>query len=428
MSNFNAQSRRALRPLLVFLVALCSTALPILCQTPDLKKLPLAFERNQGQAAGSIDFVARGAGYRVALERGNARIYLRRDKYKTPVMVNLRVVGSLNPHAAAAQQLPGKVNYFLGRDSSRWRTDIPTFKRIEYPRVYNGIDLAYYGNQGRLEYDFIVSPGADPAAIRLAADGAHKIRVEESGDLVIEAGAGDVRFARPVAYQQIAGARHPVESGYTLSTGNQVGFAIGSYDSHYPLVIDPSLVYSTYFGGSTDDYPYGIAIGPNGNAFVTGYTTDLDFPTVNPEQPFYVGASAIFVLKMSANGSSLDYATYLAGSSGQDSVHAIAVDNLGSAYVTGTAVSSDFPVKKALYPTLNGPQDAFITKFNPSGDALVYSTYLGGSSYDYGYGVAVDSSQNVYVAGSTGSSDFPVTAGAYRAAYGTNSCSFVTKI
>jgi hypothetical protein len=393
----------------------------------SLHNLPLAFEKNSGQAPAATDFLARGPGYGVSLSRGNAHISLRRGETTAPAAIDLRLVGArkdLKP--AGRQTLPGKVNYFIGNDPSRWRTNIPAFARVEYSGVYPGVDLAYYGRQGRLEYDFIVAPGADPAAIRIALQGAQRLRIGSGGSLVLETGGPPIRFRKPVTYQEIAGERRLVESRYKLAASNQVGFSLGSYDARYPLVIDPSLVYSTYLGGSGFDYGTAIAVSSSGNAYVAGYTSSLDFPTGNAEQPFFTGSSAIFVAKLAANGASLVYATYLGGSV-YNYPYSITVDSTGAAYVTGLTEASDFPVVNALYPSLNGGEDAFVSKFSPAGDALVYSTYLGGSGADYALGIAVDSGHNAYIAGSTQSSDFPVTSGAYQTASG-GSCSFVTKL
>jgi hypothetical protein len=401
----------------------------------NFQKLPLAFEKNQGQTAPAAEFVARGGRYTVALSQGDAHVTLRRGKDSAPATVDLRLVGGRrSPKGAGRQALPGKVNYLIGNDPSRWRTDVPTFGRVEYADVYRGIDLAYYGNQGRLEYDFIVAPGADPAVIRLAADGARKVQVDAHGDLVLDTENGEVRFRRPVSYQQIAGERRTVESDYTIAGAHEVRFAVGAYDARYPMVIDPSLVYSTYLGGSGAESGAAIAVGPAGNAFVTGQSYSMDFPLVNAEQSSYGGDGAIFVSKLSVDGSSLVYSTYFGGLY-QDTVHAIAVDSDENAYIVGSTMSPDFPLKNPLYPTLNfGDTDAFITKFSQAGNALVYSTYLGGSGGDYGYevavgyGVAVDASHSAYVAGTTASTDFPTTAGAYQTACNAAPCSFVTKV
>ena len=394
-----------------------------------LNKVPLAFEKNQGQTLQSVEFLARGAGYSVFLSRGNARVALRHDKSAAPVAVDLRLLGaSRNPKVATRVALPGHVNYFLGNDPARWRTDVPTFGRVEYSSVYRGIDLAYYGNQGRLEYDFIVAPGAHPDAIRLTVDGARNVHVSDGGDLVLETEGGPVAFRKPVTYQEIAGVRRPVESRYVLAGAREVRFAVGAYDSRHPMVIDPSLVYSTYLGDASGGSGpnTAIAVDSSGNAYVTGTVSLPDYPLVNAEQSFYTGNSAIFVSKLAPDGSSLIYSTYLGGS-GLDNSRAIAVDSTGSAYVAGQTQSTDFPVQNAIYSTLKGSQDAFVTKFSASGSALVYSTYLGGSGTDSAYGVAVDTIFDVYLAGQTNSPDFPVTSKAYQAS-ANGSCSFVTKL
>lgn len=413
--------------LLTFILAplVLQSATPLI--TENLHKLPLAFEKNLGQAPAQTEFLARGPGYGVALSHGDARISLRSGKAANPAAIDLHLAGARQGRNATGRQaLAGKVNYFIGNDPSRWRTHIATFGRIEYSGVYPGVDLAYYGRQGVLEYDFIVAPGAEPSAIRIALKGAHGVRIDSRGSLVLETGGAPISFRKPVAYQEIAGTRRTVESRYKLAGSNQVAFGLGAYDRRYPLIIDPSLDYSTYLGGSGFDYGTAIAVSANGNAFVTGYTSSMDFPTYNAEQTFFTGSSAMFVAKVAANGASLVYATYLGGSF-YNYPYSIAVDSTGAAYVTGLTESPDFPVVNALYPTLNGSEDAFVTKFDPAGDTLAYSTYLGGSGADYALGIAVDSSNNAYVTGTTQSSDFPVTNGAYQTAQG-GSCAFVTKL
>jgi photosystem II stability/assembly factor-like uncharacterized protein len=390
----------------------------------NLSNLPLAFEENRGQAPQSVDFLARGQGYTVALSHGDARISMRRKE--AAAAVDLHLLGARAPSLPVSRKpLPGKVNYYFGNDPARWRADIPTFERVEYRRVYPGIDLAYYGNQRRLEYDFIVAPGADPSSIRLAVDGARKLSLTGTGSLLIDTENGAVEFRKPATYQEIGGRRRAVESQYILEGANQVRFALGKYDPRQSLVIDPTLIYSTYLGGSTLDYGIAIAIGPGGNAFVTGYTQSLDFPTVNPEQSFYAGSSAIFVSKLAVSGSSLLYSTYFGGSN-NDHATSIAVDSSNNAYIVGSTSSTDFPVKNPLYPTLAGSLDGFVTKLSAAGNALVYSTYLGGAD-DSAAGVAVDAGHNVYIAGYTSSPSYPVTPGAYLTSC--NACTgFVTKL
>lgn len=393
----------------------------------NLSKLPLAFEQNRGQAPPSIDYLARGQGYGVFLSRGNAHISLLRGESAGAAGIDLRLIGARpDPLKNESKPLPGKVNYFMGNDPARWRVDIPTFERIEYRGVYRGIDLAYYGNQGRLEYDFIVAPGARLNAVRMAVEGASKLSIASDGALVIETGGGRVEFRKPHAYQEAGGKRRTVESHYALDSAGRMRFEVAAYDHHRPLIIDPSLAYSTFLGGSYDDNGVAIAVGPKGNAFVTGYTSSLDFPAASPEQAFFTGYSSIFISKLSNGGSSLVYSTYLAGSS-YDYAYAIAVDSSDNAYVAGETSSTDFPTKNPLYAALNGPEDGFLIKLNSAGNALVFSTYLGGSSNDYATGVALDATNSVYVSGFTASSDFPATPGAYQPSC-SNCSAFVTKL
>jgi hypothetical protein len=365
----------------------------------------------------------------------------------------LRVVlEGANPRAVVAgqEELPGKANYFIGNDPKKWRSNVPTYARVKYRDVYPGIALVYYGNQGgQLEYDFVVAPGADPSCILLAVDdrrqvgskqkvvGSSQSKIDSNGDLVVYRDANDeVRFHKPVAYQeresegrsQEAGAKDPeegavnnrkspitnrqsVEARFVLSASNQVRFAVSPYNHTRPLVIDPVLSYSTYLGGSANDQAYGIAIDSSGNAYVTGYTYSPDFPTVNPLQASDkitppTANPTVFVAKVNSTGSALVYSTYLGGSL-WDEGHGIAVDSSGNAYVTGLAASADFPTVNPFQAVSHANITAFVAKLNATGSALVYSTYLGGSGHDEAYGIAVDSFGSAYVTGETFSADFP---------------------
>ena len=320
------------------------------------------------------------------------------------------------------KELLGRVNYFIGNDPGKWRTNVPVYARVDYQEVYPGVDLMYYGNQRRLEYDFIVAPGADPGAIRLELDGAEELELGRRGDLIVRVTGGEVRLNKPLVYQEVEGARHEVSGAYQLRGGNQIGFEIGPYDPSRPLVIDPILVYSTYLGGSFGEAGAGIAVDSSGNAYVAGSTDSVDFPTVNP---LATGAanSDVFVAKFDATGA-LVYSTYLGGSD-SEGASSIAVDSSGSAYVTGMAKSTDFPTANPLLPALgrgsnDDDPDAFVTKLNADGSALVYSTYLGGGHRDEGFGIAVDASGNAYITGFTRSTDFPTTPGAFDRSCGTD--------
>ncbi len=424
-------------------------------------KLPLSFEANRGQLDPSVSFQSHGLGYSLSLSAGDAVLALRtsgtklaEQKRLVPEMRggNIRQpVGSrqsvirmkfsgANPKSEALglDRLPGIVNYFIGNDPAKWRTNIPTYQKIEYKNIYAGVDLVYYGNEGQLEYDLIVAPGADPTQIALAFEGTNHIEVDEHRDLRISVptppmsplAAATIRMHKPVVYQlDDYGRKHLLEGGYVirsaqasirgsankigLHTGEvvlgekrttEVAFQVASYDANRPLIIDPVLSWATYLGGRNEDYGFGIAVDQNGNAYVTGHT-DTGFPS---------GAGqfgSAFVTRINAAGTAVLYTTYLGGSGLEDGL-GIAVDQAGNAYVTGDTSSEDFPVTPgSIQTTGGGPGDGFITKLNANGTALLYSTYLGGSGVDEASAIAVDHGGNAYVTGSsaTPGSGFPGT-------------------
>ena len=288
----------------------------------------------------------------------------------------------------------------------------------------------FYGHQGRLEYDFDIAPGADSSRIGLSVRGARRVWVDSSGALVLDTLAGRLRELAPRAYQVIGGRRVTVASRYVLGAGDVVRVVVGGYDHARMLVIDPALDYSTFLGGSSGDIGYGVAVDSSGAAYVTGVMSSSDFPTsAGAYQTTLNGTQDAFVSKLAADGTSLDYSTYLGGSGSFDYGQAIAVDSSGAAYVTGYTQSGDFPTSAGAYQTtLNGVQDAFVSKLAADGTSLAYSTYLGGSSYDRGYGIAVDSSGAAYVTGFTLSGDFPTSAGAYQTTLNGSVNAFVSKL
>ena len=230
-------------------------------------------------------------------------------------------------------------NYFIGNDPDKWYSDIPSYGRVQSRDVYPGIDLVYYGNQRQLEYDFVVAPGADPAAISLDFEGADKLSLDAQGNLILRITGGEVILNTPIIYQEIDGVKQPILGSYLLRSQDEVGFLVTAYDASLPLVIDPVLVYSTYLGGSANDRGYGIAIDSSGNASVVGDTTSTNFPTLNLYQGTRAGGVGdydAFVTKFSPSGTSLWYSTYL-GSSGDDAGYGIVVDSSGDVYVTGEA-------------------------------------------------------------------------------------------
>jgi hypothetical protein len=472
------------------------------------RKLPLTFEENRGQVDRKVKFLSRGSGYTLLLSPTEAVLSLSAQRSKSEdrrdvrtmqprpsrtrsTALRMKLVGA-NPSAQVAglEELPGKINYVIGSDPEKWRTNIATYARVKYREVYPGIDLVYYGNQRQLEYDWILSAGAKPEAIRFAVEGASRITVDSTGDLVLTVAGGEVRLHKPVVYQETDGVRKEVAGGYVPSGNQEVGFRIAEYDTARPLVIDPVLSYSTYLGNDTDndvnaiaidssgnvyltgtirpalgnehvfvaklnasgaliyfthyggnggDFGGHIAVDSSGNAYVTGTTTSTDFPTANPFQPAFGGGSTdTFVTKFNSSGSAMFYSTYLGGTS-SDSDGGIVVDSSGNAYVMGYTTSINFPTANPFDATYGGGlcggfpfpsypcRDVFVTKFNPSGSALVYSTYLGGSSDDVGTGgIAVDPSGNVYMTGYTQSTNFP-TANPLQPAYAGSTDAFVTK-
>src|SRR5437762_1954940 len=415
-------------------------------------KQPLSLEANVGQTNRQVKFLSRGNGYTLFLtHRGEAVLALRkpapkadprkpaslasrpgrlkRDAAGTSTVVRMKLVGgNAKPRAEALGELAGKANYFIGNDPKRWRTNVATYAKVKYEGVYPGVDLVYYGNQGQLEYDFVVAPGVDPNEIRLQFPGAGKLRVDEKGDLLLGSRGEEVRLEKPMVYQEVGGERKPVEGRYVLASANRIGFQLGVYDHSQPLVIDPVLVYSTYLGGSAYGEGDGIAVDGSGNAYVTGLTDSTNFPTLNALQSTISSNYVGFVTKFNPSGSALVYSTYFGGSDGGWG-RSIAVDASGNAYVTGVTSASNFPTVNALQSTYGGGyNDAFVIKLNPTGSALVYSTYLGGSGEDIGYGIAVDGSGNAYVTGEAGSTNFPSTAGAFQTSIGGYSDAFVSKL
>ena len=423
-------------------------------------KLPLSFEINRGQTDSQVKFLSRGSGYALFLTSNEAVLALRKpsaasrqlsasvwspvarslswpaakngprtmatlippllqnpkskiqvppalsDQKPAPTTMHLKLVGA-NPKAKVIGlgELPGKSNYFIGNDRKKWRTNIPTYATVRYQDLYPGVDLIYYGNQRQLEYDFVVAPGADPNRIRLGFQGAGKLRIDDKGDLVLGGGGDEVRFEKPQVYQDAGRTRKAVEGGYWMAAANTISFCLGDYDRSKPLVIDPVLAYSTYLGGEAEDAGTAIAVDSLGNAYVTGYT-EGDFPTMNPLQPYESADDSAFVTKINSSGSALVYSTYLGGNQGNPG-YGIAVDSAGDAYVTGSTTSNNFPTLNPLQPHLEGDANAFVAKLNPTGSALVYSTYLGGSVDDVGMGIAVDRAGNAYVTGLTESTNFP---------------------
>jgi hypothetical protein len=317
------------------------------------------------------------------------------------------------------EQLPGKVNYFMGNDSSRWLTDIATYRKVSYRNVYPGIDMVYYGNRQQLEYDLVLAPGADPGVISISYEGASKIKVDRDGNLVLKTSAGEIRQLKPVVYQLINGKKQAIDGRYVVRDRDSVGFRVSRYDRSKPLVIDPILVYSSLVGSG--GYASSIAVDSSGFAYIAGYAFGELNPTPGAFQTLFAGDYGTFVTKLNQTGTDVLYTTYIAGSA-QSEPFGIAVDALGNAYVTGYA-SGTFPTTAgSLQPVHGSDFDCFVTKLSATGNALVYSTFYGGAEYEAGRSIAVDAAGNAYVTGDTSSRNLVMTPGALQTtnAGGTN--------
>jgi hypothetical protein len=433
---------------------------------------PLAFEPNQGQFEPAVRYLARGRGFDLYIGDRELGIAVPQpaqvassassppEKYLSQVgkMKVLRITlagAEVTSQDVGIRQLPGRVNYFLGNDSSRWHAGIPIFAGIMQHRSWRGIDLFWYGNSSQLECDFIVQPFADPNQIDLALEGG-KASLDKQGDLQIVVGERTLTLRKPIIFQKSASRRRPVPGGYVLTRSagvDHVRLKLGGYDSRRRLIIDPivALQYSTYLGGSgpsswiAGETGYGIAVDASGATYVTGTTWSSDFPvTAGVVQPQATAGGDrsenfnAFISKFAPGGGALVYSTYLGGAPGTDNVGAqgygIAVDALGDAYVVGTTISQNFPLVNAFQSTAPEAFNAFISKLNPTGSRLLYSTYLTstrpGPVYagSDGRAITVDSSGNAYVTGSTWGTNLPTTQGAIQTTLKGKQNAYVAKL
>jgi Beta-propeller repeat len=397
--------------------------------------LPLAFEANEGQVDPQVKYVARGNGYRLSLTSKQAILSLPGRKRQSEVrdmMLNKRrgaagVKEMLGKHApsakhhssaaavirmnllgansdtelAAADLQRGKIHYFLGKDPSKWHSNIPLYGRVNYHELYPGVDLAFHGPEKRLEFDYLVSPGADTSRIALGFQGLESLHTDNAGNLVLATSAGSVQLNKPVAYQAKNGAREAVDAKFVLTGKNRVAFELGAYDHNRELVIDPTVTYSTYFGGDSADYASSIAVDASGDAFLAGAT---DSTTIPGNSGGTAGFDA-FVTEIDPSGALL-FTSIFGGTSGDEFPGGIAIDSQGI-YISGTTDSSDFPVTQGTAQTVflggavGGDNDAFAVKIPLDGSGITWGTYIAGSGSDSGLGIAVDSGHNVYVVGET---------------------------
>jgi hypothetical protein len=383
------------------------------------KAIPVFFIANRGQAPSSVQFMVRGSGltaYFLPTE-----VDLRLDGH------NLRVQweGANPPRLPEGRRLMGGRANFLGGEQGRPAIDVPLYESLAYRELYPGIDLLYGGAGRSLKSEYLISPGADPALIRIRYLGGDVPVIDTDGSLVVRLGNRELREQPPFAYQERAGVRRIIRARYSVSRDGAVGFELGAYNRAQALVIDPVLSFSTLLGGAGTDTATALAVDSGGAAYIAGYTDSLNLPGVNSTQSFNAGGTDVFVAKLNVSGNSLVYCTYLGGSA-DDRAYAIAVDAQGNAYLAGSTTSSNFPVRGALQPKLAGSRNAFVAKLNPAGNGLVYSTYLGGNASDSANGIAVDASGAAYVVGDTTSYSFPST-GFQRSTHGGQDA-FVAKV
>lgn len=388
-------------------------------------RLPVSFVENYGQVDSHVRFLAQAGNGTIYFTPTEAVLALdpspaidktanssnTKDKFQISVLRMKWMGADPNPQILAERPLPGKINYLIGRDPARWHTNLPTYAHVRYRQLYPGVDAVFYGKEGEIEYDLVVSPGTSLSKVAFALDGIKQMKVADNGDLVLglENGGIEARQLRPVAYQQVNGARRLLAARYVIHRDKTVGFAVAGYDRKLPLVIDPTLTYSTFVSSGSNFHEIrSVAVDQSGNAYITGITSTA-FPNKHPEFGSQ-GAENAYVTKFSPSGSSLVYSTVFGGNSADEGI-AMAIDRFGNTYIAGHTFSTDFPTTPGSFEPPAGSIDAdngFITKLNSSGSAFVYSLVLGGGDSDTINALALDAQHRVYVTGFTCSTNFPV--------------------
>lgn len=410
-------------------------------------KLPLSFVKNNGQDDSRAHFTTNYKGRRfffstdrftsVELEAMEEPIPepndftefpIQSDTIRKGVAVELSFINAnsnLTPEGILPQ--PGYHHFYRGNDSTKWNNGVPHYKELRYPDVWEGVDLEVSGSQDGLKMNWVLDEPNRISAIRLHWAGADRLEIDATGNLLVHHTLGTLTDLAPIAYQEIEGERKSVNCVYRLYGSFELGFElIGSYLENIPLIIDPILTYATYLGGSLTEDARGIAVDTRGCAYVTGFSTSIDFPvTPGAFQTILSGVQDAIVSKFSSDGASLIYSTYLGGS-GSDTANSISLDTQDCAYVAGGTRSTDFPITPGAFQTTAGY--IFVTKLAPDGRSLIYSTYLGGTDSGNSYGIEVDSQGHAHVAGYTQDTNFPITPGAFQTTnLGLNSSGFITK-
>jgi hypothetical protein len=404
----------------------------------------LSFEPNVGQADPHVRFLVHGPGYTLFLTdhgmvvtaphyAATSRSSRVTPRLSTPRVTSTSVIrlsflgGSVHPQFQGMSRLLGKVNYFIGNNPKQWHASIPTYARIVAHAIYPGISLSIYTHAGQLEYDWLVAPHADVSRIHLGVSGAGRLQIDSRGAVQLKGSAGSLIEGKPLVYQRVGGEVRSIPAHYRVRS-HAIRFHLGPYDHSLPLTIDPSLVYSTYLGGTYTEEGLATTVDSSGEQFVAGFTGSTDFPTHNAYQGAAAspGIASGFVTEFNPSGSAVIFSTYLGGTL-TTALVGIALDRYNDIYLTGGTFAADFPTANAIQSTKDGDADAIVTKMNPAGNTLLFSTYLGGSQFDEGTSIAVDHYGYAYISGYTSSSDFHTA----NALYGTSSGgqdAFVAKI
>jgi hypothetical protein len=424
-------------------------------RTSRFLQMPLDFELNRGEAPKDFQFVAHGPSYSLGISSSGVALSLHRpapDKsaandpsLAAPVAVEsstlrLKLLGALDSSVVTGLDAqPGRSNYFIGNDPAKWRVDIPHFNRVKVAEAYPGIDVVFYGNRQQLEYDFAVAPGADASRIRLQADGAELVKIDPTGNAILETAAGDVELKHPVAYQEFDGVRHPVESAFQIAKGGELHIALGNYDHAHALVIDPILEFSVAIGGSNGNQGIGLTVDSSGDVYVTGNTCSADFPTTSgPFQNIDTNPAAIncqdaFVVKLDPAGATLLYSDFIGGAGGSSTGAHVAVDSTGNLYVAGATGATDFPRVSNIGPSALAPcsinkpgyncAQGFILKLSPDGTQILFSSLLGGSQSSGAFQVKLNPVTNdLVVLGVTDSSNFMPAPTTLETTFGGGTC------
>lgn len=401
----------------------------------EMADMNLPFIANEGQVDKKARFYSQTFGGTVFVTENGEIVYslprvekeTGKEKAAKGVGLKESFVGSEVKEIVGMSKTTTEVNYFKGADSSKWRTNIPTYGFVDLGEVYQGIGMILRAHGNNVEKIFTVKPGADPEKIRIKMSGAKTLKTNPAGELKAETDLGAVTFSKPLAYQEIEGQRRYVEVIY-ITDKTKYGFYVSDYDREKELIIDPVLA-STYLGGTGNDYGYAITINQDGDVYVTGSTTSTNFPTTSGAfDTSFNTAADVFVTRLNSNLSAVISSTYLGGS-GADFGYGIARDENGNVYVTGSTASTNFPTTSGAFAvTKHADADAFVSKLDPNITTLIASTYLGGGGNDYARAIKVDGSGNVCVGGYTGSANFPTTSGAFDTTKNANADGFVTKL